>query len=157
VGNIRVDLSLLYPPFASVVVALMSDLKSFYATSGARGEQEQNALFAQGRTTPGPKVTNAKFGYSPHNFGIAIDVTHDSDLTKPGLQSDWKPENYAALGAYAKKHGLIWGGSWQSLKDLPHFEYDIKSLGLSLSDLRTIYFKDKLPGVWKLLDAARKG
>ena len=43
------------------------------AISGQRGEEEQNALYAQGRTKPGNIVTNAKFGYSNHNFSAALD------------------------------------------------------------------------------------
>nr|WP_295770097.1 M15 family metallopeptidase [Rhodoferax sp.] len=35
---------------------------------------EQDALYAQGRTAPGNKVTNAKSGDSNHNFGIAFDI-----------------------------------------------------------------------------------
>jgi len=31
-------------------------------------------LYAQGRTKPGNKVTNARGGYSNHNFGIAFDI-----------------------------------------------------------------------------------
>ena len=160
-SNIRIDTNLLYLPFRLKVLALLAGLdaasRHFFVTSGYRGEYEQNELYAKGRTTPGPKVTNARFGYSTHNFGLGIDVTHDSDIAKAGLQPDWKESNYEGLGIVAKKHGLIWGGHWQSLKDLPHFEFDLKALGLTLSDLRTIYSKDKLPGVWKLIDAASKG
>ena len=42
--------------------------------AGLRTYAEQDALFAQGRTRPGRKVTNAKGGESNHNFGIAFDV-----------------------------------------------------------------------------------
>ena len=42
--------------------------------SGLRTYEEQDALYAQGRTTPGNIVTNARGGHSNHNFGIAFDV-----------------------------------------------------------------------------------
>ena len=42
--------------------------------SGLRSYAEQDALYAQGRTRAGKKVTNARGGYSNHNFGIAFDV-----------------------------------------------------------------------------------
>ncbi len=42
--------------------------------SGLRSYEEQDALYAQGRTAPGNKVTNARGGYSNHNFGIAFDI-----------------------------------------------------------------------------------
>ncbi|RYD26112.1 MAG: M15 family peptidase, partial [Verrucomicrobiaceae bacterium] len=40
---------------------------------GTRTYSEQAKLYAQGRTAPGSKVTNAQPGYSWHNFGIAWD------------------------------------------------------------------------------------
>src|ERR1700704_435919 len=42
--------------------------------SGLRTYAEQDALYAQGRTQSGPKVTKARGGYSWHNFGMAFDV-----------------------------------------------------------------------------------
>ncbi|MBA2872427.1 LAS superfamily LD-carboxypeptidase LdcB [Anoxybacillus calidus] len=42
-------------------------------TQGFRSIEEQNELYAQGRTKPGKIVTNAKGGYSYHNVGLAID------------------------------------------------------------------------------------
>jgi peptidoglycan L-alanyl-D-glutamate endopeptidase CwlK len=42
--------------------------------SGLRTHEEQNDLYAQGRTKRGPIVTNARGGYSNHNFGIAFDA-----------------------------------------------------------------------------------
>ncbi len=37
--------------------------------SGYRGEKEQNALYAKGRTAPGPRVTSARWPTSSHNGG----------------------------------------------------------------------------------------
>ncbi|WP_412177972.1 M15 family metallopeptidase [Paenibacillus terrae] len=42
-------------------------------TQGLRTIDEQNGLYAQGRAKPGQIVTNARGGYSYHNFGVAID------------------------------------------------------------------------------------
>jgi peptidoglycan L-alanyl-D-glutamate endopeptidase CwlK len=85
--------------------------------SGHRTYAEQDALFAQGRTRPGKKVTNAKGGESNHNFGIAFDV---------GVFDDGKylPEtpSYDAVGVIGKQLGLDWGGDWANLVDKPHFE-----------------------------------
>jgi peptidoglycan L-alanyl-D-glutamate endopeptidase CwlK len=36
--------------------------------------EEQEELFAKGRTKPGKKVTNAKPGQSYHNYGLAFDI-----------------------------------------------------------------------------------
>ena len=42
-------------------------------TSTYRDNESQNALYAQGRTSPGKKVTNAKAGQSWHNYRVAFD------------------------------------------------------------------------------------
>ena len=84
---------------------------------GLRTINEQNALYAQGRTTKGSIVTNAKGGQSFHNYGLAIDI---AELDAKG-QINW---NYdmSKLKPIADKYNIIWGGSWKSFKDLPHFE-----------------------------------
>src|SRR5262249_27625927 len=88
-------------------------------TSGNRSYAEQNDLFAQGRTRPGPIVTDARGGYSHHNFGLAFDVT----LFKNGaIVKDAK--EYAKLAPIAASCGLKWGGNWNTMKgDNDHFEW----------------------------------
>jgi peptidoglycan LD-endopeptidase CwlK len=84
---------------------------------GLRTYAEQDALFAKGRTAPGPRVTNAKGGESNHNFGIAFDI----GVFKG---KDYLPESpsYEAVGAIGQGIGLDWGGAWATLVDKPHFE-----------------------------------
>jgi peptidoglycan L-alanyl-D-glutamate endopeptidase CwlK len=84
---------------------------------GLRSYEEQDSLYAKGRTAPGKKVTNARGGYSNHNFGIAFDVGVFSG-------SRYLPESpkYKAVGALGTDLGLEWGGSWSSLVDQPHFQ-----------------------------------
>lgn len=86
-------------------------------TSGNRTYAEQNALYEQGRSTAGKIVTNARGGYSNHNFGLAFDLT----IFKNG-QPVWESPDYKTLGAIGKEVGLVWGGDWQSISDEPHFE-----------------------------------
>ena len=43
-------------------------------TEGFRSIEQQHKLYSQGRTTPGIIVTNAKGGYSYHNYGLAFDI-----------------------------------------------------------------------------------
>lgn len=150
-----VNLNLLYPPFQNRVASLLEVLQTrqpFKITSGFRSEYEQSKLYAQGRTQPGPKVTNAKWGSSFHNFGLACDLVALVD-GKPS----WASEHYAWLGPACKEVGLRWGGDFKSIVDLPHVEFPLDTLGLTLADLRKVYAKDGLPGVWKLLDAALHG
>jgi len=93
-------------------------------TEGFRSFARQNALYAQGRTTPGAIVTNAKGGQSLHNYGVAFDIV----FTKLGYKGD-----FAAVGAIGKKLGLEWGGDFKSIKDRPHFQL---TLGYKLADFQ---------------------
>ncbi|MES2936543.1 MAG: M15 family metallopeptidase [Pseudomonadota bacterium] len=85
--------------------------------SGTRTFAEQDALFAQGRTAPGPIVTKARGGESNHNFGIAFDV----GVFEGTKYLDESPR-YMAVGALGTELGLEWGGNWESFKDQPHFQ-----------------------------------
>jgi peptidoglycan L-alanyl-D-glutamate endopeptidase CwlK len=84
---------------------------------GTRTYAEQTALYAQGRTTPGPLVTDALAGYSNHNFGIAFDV----GIFNGGVYLDDSPL-YAKVGALGRAQSLEWGGDWTSFTDEPHFQ-----------------------------------
>ena len=87
---------------------------------GLRTLDEQQALYDQGRTTPGPVVTNAKPGSSWHNYGLAFDVAilANGSATYPNDADLWN-----RVGAAGKRVGLQWGGDFVSFKDRPHFEH----------------------------------
>jgi peptidoglycan LD-endopeptidase CwlK len=85
--------------------------------SGFRTYEEQAALYAQGRTAPGRVITNARPGYSHHNFGIAFDVG-----VFEGSRYLGESPKYKAVGALGMDIGLEWGGSWKTLVDEPHFQ-----------------------------------
>jgi peptidoglycan L-alanyl-D-glutamate endopeptidase CwlK len=93
-------------------------------TSAMRTYAEQDELYAQGRTKPGEIVTNARGGYSNHNFGIAFDVTIFKGSSDPENAKTpvWDSPAYKALGALGTELGLDWGGNWTSIKDEPHYE-----------------------------------
>lgn len=85
--------------------------------SGTRTYAEQDALYAKGRTEPGDKVTNARGGYSNHNFGIAFDIGVFS-----GNKYQGESPKYKAVGLLGMDLGLEWGGNWTSIVDQPHFQ-----------------------------------
>lgn len=85
--------------------------------SGLRSYEEQDALYAQGRTTPGKIITKAQAGYSNHNFGIAFDIG-----VFEGNKYLGESPKYKAVGALGMEIGLEWGGSWKSMVDEPHFQ-----------------------------------
>lgn len=93
-------------------------------TSGTRSFAEQDELFAQGRTKPGEKVTNARGGFSNHNFGIAFDVTIFKGSTDPEKAKTpvFESPVYKAVGALGTELGLEWGGNWKTIVDEPHFQ-----------------------------------
>lgn len=115
-------------------------------THTLRTFREQAALYAQGRTAPGPKVTNAKPGYSYHNYGLAVDIVLISKNFKTirwEVLKDYDGDGVAdwmECVQIFKKYGWTWGGEFKSLKDYPHFE---KDLGYSIRNLLAIREKQK--------------
>jgi peptidoglycan L-alanyl-D-glutamate endopeptidase CwlK len=93
-------------------------------TSATRSFAEQNDLFAQGRTKPGRIVSNARGGFSNHNFGIAIDITIFTGSSDPEKAKTpvFESPLYKAIGALGTDLGLEWGGNWKTIVDEPHFQ-----------------------------------
>lgn len=106
----------------------------FTITSGARTTAQQKKLYAQGRTAPGKRVTNADGIRNKSNhqakadgYGYAVDLypyydgsvrVHESDVPeKLGLIAIHIKATAACFGCTVE-----WGGDWKSLKDYPHFE-----------------------------------
>jgi len=92
--------------------------------AGMRTYDEQNELFTQGRTKPGRIVTNARGGFSNHNFGIAFDVGVFEGANYLGESPKSK-----AVGALGMDLGLDWGGNWKTFMDEPHFQLRPKWAG----------------------------
>lgn len=91
---------------------------SVIITSTLRDNEKQAELYAKGRTTPGPKVTNANAGQSVHNFAEAFDF-----VPLVNGKADYNDlEKFKKCGAIGKSLGLRWGGDFTSIKDMPHFE-----------------------------------
>lgn len=96
-------------------------------TQGLRTFEEQELLYAKGRLTKEPKVTNAKAGQSIHNYGLAVDICLivDGKTASWDTKKDWDGDKiadwYECVKIFAK-NGWDWGGNWLKFKDLPHFE-----------------------------------
>lgn len=155
--------SLLYPPFAAQLVNFEAALKSaglpFYPFMGLRTWQEQDALYAQGRTAPGKIVTNARGGDSWHCFGLAVDYVLDGDTEKPGVQWSWNVKvdlnhdgrtDWLDMAEIAEMCGLEAGAYWKSFPDLPHVQ---NRYGLSLMEAKELYRAGGLPAVWEACGA----
>lgn len=103
-------------PYARALVNAAANIGiTIHVTSGFRTYEEQDALYEQGRSRPGTVVTNARGGYSAHNFGIAFDVT-----VFQGASPKWEGQEYTTIGQIGKEFGLSWGGDFSS-PDQPHF------------------------------------
>lgn len=99
-------------------------------TSTYRDNESQDALYAQGRTMKGNKVTNAKGGQSWHNYKLAFDFCPIVN-GKP----DWNNlDSFTKCGEIAESIGLEWAGRWKSFKELAHCQY---TNGLTLADLQS--------------------
>jgi len=96
-------------------------------TCGYRSIEEQNRLYDQGRTKPGKKVTNARGGYSWHNWGLAADYVFiiNGKVTWDGP--------WATFGKIARESGLEWGGDFKSIVDRPHVQW---TQGKTLAQMR---------------------
>lgn len=123
-GNFRrIDLDLIYPPFLEKVLDTIAACNergcTYIATRGFDTYGAQMALWAQGRTKPGPVVTRAKGGQSAHNFGLAVDFVRDIDI-KLGVQPSWAKKDYAVLIEEAERRGLHSGHKYA---DVPHVSW----------------------------------
>ena len=87
-------------------------------TSTYRDIESQNALYEQGRSKPGAKVTNAKGGQSFHQYRIAFDVV-PIENGKPMWNSVIK---WAKIGKIGRELGLEWAGTWKTFPEMPHFQ-----------------------------------
>lgn len=96
--------------------------------SGMRTADEQQALYAKGRTTEGDIVTHKDgvVNKSKHQLGLAVDVVP--------YPIDWNnKDRFRAFGWMVKDiarslkrdglmdHDITWGGDW-NFKDYPHFQ-----------------------------------
>ena len=154
----RIDVAGLYPPFAGKLGLLLAACEArgaiFVATSGLRSYQEQDALYARGRTAPGGVVTNARGGQSLHNFNLAVDLCRHAGPTYTGhLLPDYRDSQYEVLAEEAERLGLESGLRWKTFKDSPHIQLPYnKRHGIRLRDLDREYRKGGYPAVFAFLD-----
>ena len=106
-------------------------------TECVRTVAEQDALYAQGRTTgeKGKTVTNAPgYSYSSmHQWGVAFDYCRTD---KPNA-FDNVDGFFDKVGKIGKSLGLEWGGDWKSPVDKPHFQ--LPDWGSTPTRLKMLY------------------
>ena len=125
------DLSSLDPYVASLAREFLRLTKAnnldVRIIAGFRSWDESDRLYAQGRTAPGPIVTNARGGESYHNWGLAFDAApFEFNMVTKDIAK------FKQMGSLGERVGLQWGGTFKDIVDLPHFQY---TFGLSIQDL----------------------
>ena len=94
-----------------------------------RSNQEQNELYAHGRTVSGTIITNAKAGQSFHNWRVAFDF-----VPVVNGKAMWNDNAlFIKCGEIAEGVGLEWAGRWKKFNEMPHCQY---TGGLSLADFQ---------------------
>lgn len=85
---------------------------------GYRSPERQAQLAAMGTS-----VTHAGAGRSYHQYGLAADSAFVIDSRIVISEKDPRAaRGYELFGSVAQAAGLVWGGSWRTLKDLGHVE-----------------------------------
>lgn len=133
------DVSQLHPDLQ----AKISTLKAKCAKAGLkigiseclRSTEEQDELYAQGRTKPGKIVTNAKGSTysSMHQWGVAFDFYRNDGKGAYNTSGGF----FDKVGKLGKECGLEWGGDWKSIVDKPHFQ--LPNWGSTTSKLKLLY------------------
>jgi len=117
------DIHELLPVVAQAAEKAIAECKSLgldlLVTCTYRTGAEQEALYAQGRTKPGAKVTNARAGQSLHQYRVALDL-YPMVHGKPDFSG--KASEWFKIAAVFKKHGFEWAYEWKRFKEMPHFQ-----------------------------------
>lgn len=116
---------------------------------GWRSFEEQERLYALGRTVPNPDgktadcpmgriVTKARGDETWHYWGCAADIVF-KDSSGTWSWSEKCP--WRQLGLLGMELGLTWGGTWEAFPDRPHFQI---TGGLKIKEAKTIGDREKV-------------
>lgn len=111
-----------YEKACAEYLAIYPNAPQPFITCTYRSNDEQNALYAIGRTKKGKKITNAQATQSPHNYtpSAAFDIAFIT--IKKTL--DWSEKNFRNFATIISKAQplVVCGIDFHSLPDAPHFE-----------------------------------
>lgn len=145
-----------HPLLASKIRQLDSILSAqsieIQVTQGLRSWNQQAALYAQGRTTPGPIVTNAQPGYSWHQFGLAVDLVCAAAFDPQGqFLPDWNPQHpcWQTMIAKGETLGMYSGAEFRTLPDYPHFQLTGKWPVTPDDEVRQTFTDGGVQAIWE--------
>jgi peptidoglycan L-alanyl-D-glutamate endopeptidase CwlK len=157
-------LELVHPTLAMLIRMLAEDLSEpIGVTQGLRNSSEQDALYAQGRYSLDVvnqrrrlvgwapieadenirTVTEAKPGYSYHEFGLAVDVVPFESSGEP----DWNENHpiWREIIENGESLGLTSGVSW---RDEPHFQLTGRFPETPTDEVRRLAQTGGIQAVW---------
>ena len=148
-------LALIYPELARRMNQVEQILETLGFTirisQALRTYAEQEAIYAQGRTSPGQIVTHARGGDSWHQYGLAVDF-----VPMENGQPVWDRTHpaYGKTIEIAESLGLVSGSRWPEPKtDFPHLELVGRfPEGAPDSYARYLLREGGCPAVWKEVD-----
>jgi peptidoglycan L-alanyl-D-glutamate endopeptidase CwlK len=141
----------LMPEFAALVQTMLIEARALglnvHLFEGLRSDLRQDELYAQGRSMPGPIVTNARAGASYHQYGLAADFAFSSNPPTVGGKIVWTwVGDWQTLGAIGQRLGLAWlGAKGSPFPEAPHFQL---TAGIPLNICRQLRNRGGLPSVW---------
>ena len=124
------DLRLSHPIFLKVFPELKTEFglltkMELHISCTYRSPRAQQDLYAIGRQKSpigkGYIVTNCDGVKNLSNHNLWPSRALDCYITYAG-KAVWDKDAFKPLGELAPKYGLVWGGSWERWKDLPHLE-----------------------------------
>ena len=151
-----VALNTMHPQMRAAVTeqvrAMFLDGHPVVVTECFRSNEEQNRLYAQGRTAPGNIVTHARGGSSFHNYGLAVDIVPADRNGSPVWRTGVNSTSFETIREYMRNAGVRTIGDW----DKPHYEMPISLRELrQLPDLDNDGYRDlpNIPAQWAAANA----
>lgn len=124
-NDLHPDLQPIYKQWFDQCIAAGLNIRPIFTY---RTPEEQDALYAQGRTKPGKRVTNLKGLASKHCFtlpdGTPAAKAFDFGIFEPNgdYVSYGDDHRYTQAGEIGESLGLVWGGRWVSPHDPDHLQ-----------------------------------
>lgn len=121
-----------------------------YIVWGSRNVHEQDLLYKFGRTIPGRILTMKRGGYSPHNYGLALDFclifNNETMLTwEDAAPREYWRKKWRKVISFFSDEG--WESGWQSMDFEPGHVQNL--LDNSMTELIRKYEEDKSRNSWR--------
>lgn len=105
-----------------------------------RPAAEQDSLYAKGRTTIGPRVTNARGWQSWHQMHRAWDCVPMRDGKPVWAYTPYDPD-WEAMVEEADALGIEWAGRWHDFREYVHFQVRPGGLTLAQAKIDTLAYE----------------